>query len=656
MNLSFSRDLREPDGKRTEDPLEFGEPTPEAVREALQQILSSNQFRGSQRLRQFLRFVVEQKLEGRGDSLKEYVLGVEVFERGASFDPRIDTIVRTEARKLRSRLSEYYESQESKGPVRIEFARGSYAPIFRRSPAAQPPSDARPEEAPFENDAAPVVPKPSWFARWRERLTLTVLLLAVGGGAYSFRLRDRPVVRPDARSIAVLPFVDLSESREGDVFGDGLAEELINSLGQVPGLHVVARTSAFQFKQKDIDIREIGRKLNVRNLLEGSIRQSGNHLRISVRLEDALNGYQLWSKSYDRELKDALVIQREISQVIVKAMGVEFAPRPPGADVETDVRNTFYPEGYKNYLRGRYFLNKRTPENLRRAIGYFQQAITESPDYALAYTGLADCYAVSPVIEATTGRDVVPKIREAALKALALDRNLGDAHLSLATAFEYDFSWLAADREYQTALAMSPGSAAVHSAYSGYLSRIGDLEASLDEKRRAFALDPVSAAAAQSLGSSYYWLRRYDEAIAQYKVAMQLDPNSGFAHQGLGMTYVAEGFPQQGVPELELARRLLEGGPFPSAALAYGYAVAGEPAKAKKVLNELIEESRRVPIPAVAFAVVYIGLGDREHAFEWLGKAVDAHDANLRPKADPLYDPLRSDARFPALLARMGLH
>ena len=137
---------------------------------------------------------------------------------------------------------------------------------------------------------------------------------------------------------------------------------------------------------------------------------------------------------------------------------------------------------------------------------------------------------------------------------------------------------------------------------------------------------------------------------------MQLDPNSGFAHQGLGMTYVAEGFPQQGVPELELARRLLEGGPFPSAALAYGYAVAGEPAKAKKVLNELIEESRRVPIPAVAFAVVYIGLGDREHAFEWLRKAVDAHDANLRPKADPLYDPLRSDARFPALLARMGLH
>ena len=203
--------------------------------------------------------------------------------------------------------------------------------------------------------------KKSWFAHWRERLSLVILLIAVGGGAYSFRFRDRLAIPSDSRSIAVLPFVDLSKSREGDIFGDRPAEELINSLGQVPGLHVVARTSAFQFKQKDIDIREIGRKLNVRNVLEGSVRQSGNQLRISVRLEDALNGYQRWSKSYDRELKDALEIQREISQAIVKAMGVEFASGPPGADVQPDVGNTLYPEGYQDYLRGRYFLNKRTP-------------------------------------------------------------------------------------------------------------------------------------------------------------------------------------------------------------------------------------------------------------------------------------------------------
>ena len=655
MNLSLSRDaLAEPVGRRRED-ADRGEPTPAAVREALQQILSSSQFRGSERLRKFLRFVVEQTLDGRGDSLKEYVLGLEVFERGASFDPRIDTIVRTEARKLRSRLSEYYERQGSSVAVRIDFARGSYAPVFHHL-STEPQSAETAEHRPLPSDTSGSALKTSRFVRWRERLTVAVLLLAVGSGAYFFRSRDRLAIPPDARSIAVLPFVDLSESREGDVFGDGLAEELIDSLGQVPGLHVVARTSAFQFKQKDIDVREIGRKLNVRNVLEGSIRQSGNQLRISVRLEDAQNGYQLWSKSYDRELKDALVIQREISQVIVKAMGVEFATRPPGADPGTDVRKTFYPEGYQDYLRGRYFLNKRTPENLRRAIGYFEQAIAKSPDYALAYTGLADCYAVSPVIAATAGREVAPKMREAASKALALDRNLGDAHLSLATAFEYDFNWPAADREYRTALEMSPGSAAVHSAYSGYLSRIGYLEESLAEKRRAFELDPVSPAAAQSVGSSLYWLRRYDEAIAQYKLAMQLDPNSGFAHQGLGMTYVSKGLPQKGIPELELARRLLEGGPFPSAELGYGYAVSGETGKAKTVLAELTEESRRTPIPAVAFAVIYIGLGDREQAFRWLQKAVKDHDANLRLKADPLYDPLRSDARFQSLLGRMGLH
>ena len=637
-----------------EDPSRQDELSPEAIRGALVQVLSCGQFRGSDRLKRFLRFVVEEKLAGRGDALKEYTIGLEVFDRGPSFDPRVDTIVRTEARKLRARLAEYYHGAGSADPIQIDFTRGCYAPVFH-SNSPSPVQEASPDRAPVSIPAGEATFTSNAFAGLPRRgaLLVAAAALVLAGGIYSLPFRSQPTNPPDVRSIAVLPFLDLSDNPDGDVFGDGLAEELIDSLGQVPGLHIVARTSAFQFKKRNVDIREIGRKLNVRNILEGSIRQSGNHLRISVRLEDAQNGYQLWSKSYDRELRDALAIQSEISRVVVTALGGELASGAPNSfRVASD--NASYPEGYQDYLRGRYFLNKRTPENVQIAIDYFKQAVAKSPGYALAYTGLADCYAVSPVIAAAAGRDVAPKIREAALKALQLDPNLGDAHLSLAMAFEYEFNWPAANREFQKALEKSPGSADAHRAYSGYLSRMGRLEEGLAEKRRAFELDPVSPFAAYTIGSSLYWLRRYDEAIEQYQLAERLDPGTGFAHQGLGIAYIFKGQWQKGLPELELAHKLLEAGPFPSAELGYGYAVSGETIKARRVLNELLEQSRRTPIPAVAFAVIYVGLGDRENAIRWLQRAVEAHDVNFFPN-DPLYDPLRSDPRFADLLARMGV-
>jgi len=436
------------------------------------------------------------------------------------------------------------------------------------------------------------------------------------------------------------------------MFGDGLTDEVIESLGQVPGLQVVARTSAFQFKGKSLDIRDVGRRLNVRHVLEGSIRKSGNRLRITAELADTQNGYRIWSKTYDRELDDSLTIQHELAQAIALALGVELANKTAGIQ-NARTASTF--EGYNDYLKGRYFLHKRTPENINIAMGFFRRAIEKSPEYALAYTGLADCYASLPIYSASSGLDVIPEIRAAAQKALELDSTLAEAHLDLAVAYEYDFEWRSADREFKTALQLSPGSAEVHQVYAGYLSKIGRPADGVAERKIAFELDPVSPEAAQGLARSMYWLRYYDGAVKQYQLALSLDPNFGLSHQGLGSTYIHKGMYTEGLKELTRALGLMEHGPFANAELGYGYALSGDTSAAKNILNQLIRQSQTHPLPPVAFAPIYIGLGDKDDAFDALRKSIDRHDVNLQLTSDPIYDSLHSDPRFSELLRRMSL-
>ena len=634
----------------------------ESIREELEKIVSSPAFQSSERLRSFLRYTVEQTILGRGDLIKEYSVGTQVFGRSPSFDPRLDTIVRTEARKLRSRLTRYYMTEGKEDPLRIEFRKGSYAPLFRIPAIVEqttpiPDLGIGPPE-PARKDPASIEPEEK---RRKFRTVLSLLAVAMViplciASVWVIQSSRRATSLAGSPSIVVLPFLNLSDDKgdkNNDFLSDGLTDELIDSLGRVPGLHVVARTSAFQYKDKIVDIRKIGRDLNVRGAIEGTVRKSGNRLRITAELDDTVNGYRVWSQSYDKELKDALEIQREISHAITSALGVRLSGNGFLHRDGFQASGPVNPEAHQAYLRGRFFWDKLNTKDIRTAIGYFEQAIAIEPDYAEAYEGLAHCYAQIPVFTDTPAPEVIPKIRDAASKALSLDSSLGEAHLDLAMAFDYDFDWDQAEKEFKNGMDLNPGDAVAHRLYSVHLITTGQLNEALKEEKIALDLDPVSPFMAQGMGRSLFFARRYDEAIEQYRKALMLDPNFRLAHWGLGTTYIVNGMYPQGLAELLEASRLSDDS---SAAgrLGYAYAVTGNTAAAQKILADL-EHSKGGSIRSRDIARIYLGLGDKSRAFEWLGKSVDRKVAYLYLKADPVYDPLRADRRFTELLRRMRL-
>jgi len=639
-------------------------PSAEGVLEELEKILASRTFRTAKGQKSFLRYAVEQTIAGRGNEIKEYSVGVEVFHRGETFDPRLDPIVRIEARNLRLRLAKYYQGEGEHDELRIEFSKGSYTPSFRfvaasdvKEPQARGTLPAQASKPMPERSATRFAFRiPDFEGRWPWGVAALMLVLA-GSITWFSLVRRGDRVPKEGPSIVVLPFLNRSDdpSKDTEVFSDGLTDELIDLLGRVPGLHVVARTSAFQFKGQALDIRKIGRALNVGTVLEGSVRRYGNRLRITVQLNDAANGYHLWSKSYDRELKDALAVQREIALAITGALGLELVSKNgrPWLAVSAESAMPVNPEAYQDYLRGRYFVKKETAESMKTAIGYFTDAIAKDPNYAPAYAGLARCYSGIPPLSAARTLEVIPKIRAAALKAIELDDTIGEAHVTLGYADMYSFEWAAAHEELQKAVGLGPGDANAHWAYASFLSQTGALKESLAENKVALDLDPVSPDTSQAVANSLYYLGRYDDAIAEYQKALALDPNFGLARKGLGSAYLQSGKYAEGIAELQKAGRLLGGDPFTTALLGYAYALSGDTDRARAVLAEFQERSKTEPALSVEIAQIYIGLGDRERAFEWLKKAIDKHDVYLFLNADPLYRPLRSDPRFAGLLKLM---
>jgi len=604
---------------------------------------------------------VERTIEGR-DCIKEYSIATQVLGRAESFDPRQDSIVRVEARKLRARLAKYYEEEGEQDPVRIEFLKGSYVPVFTclevvPAVSAAPP----PAESAALATLIPALPATSrpFANQWNRprNIAIAVVLILLVVGIYVGVVWSKPNPIGSASSIVVLPFANLGEDKSDESFSDGLTEELIDSLARVSGLHVVARNSAFQYKGKPTDVRRIGQELNVRTVLEGSVRKEGNRVRISAQLDDAFTGYHLWSASYEREMKDILAIQREISQAITNALGVQFAVKnaTDGSKIPLGDSPALNPDAYQDYLHGLAFLNKRTAEDTRAAMGHFQQAIVKDPNYALAYLGLAHAYSAIPIYAAIPSHEAASQIREAASKALALDSTLGEAHIDLALACMYDYDWPSAELELRKGLELSPGDTFAHQWYGSYLVKMGRLKEALAEHKTAFESDPVSANAAGGVARSLYHLRRYDEAIQKYKSARDLDPNFGLVRQGLGLAYLQKGMYPEGIAETRTASQLMGGDSMITGQLAYGYALAGQTEMAKQLLTDLIHRASLGSIRALPIAHVYIGLGDKDRAFDWLRRAIDQKDINLWLESDPLYDPLRSDSRFPDLLRRMKL-
>jgi serine/threonine-protein kinase len=456
------------------------------------------------------------------------------------------------------------------------------------------------------------------------------------------------------QSIAVLPFANLSADPENEYFADGMTDELINALAKVKGLHVVSRTSAFAFKGKLEDIRAIGMRLQVRTVLEGSVRRAGRRLRISAQLINVADGYLLWSETYDRDAEDVFAIQDEISRAIAGALRVRLFGQQQAVLVKPPTDDL---EAYTLYLKGRHFWNRRTDQDLHRGLEYFELALARDPNYAVAHAGVADSYAILGFYSALPPTEAFPKAKAAALRALALDPNLAEAHPALAyVAMYHDWDWAVAEREFQLAIQLNPGYATAHQWYGNFLVLLGRYQDSLDEFSEAVALDPLSPLKLGALGWSYYFARRYQEAAVECRRALELDPNYVVAHLWLGLASEQLGRFAQAVEEFEEAARIAGRSVSSLAFLGHAYAIAGRADDARSLLDELMRLRASRYVSAYDLAAIHLGLGDNHSGSQWLERAFEERAHQMAwLKVDPRLDPIRGTASFDRLLERMNL-
>jgi TolB-like protein/Tfp pilus assembly protein PilF len=455
-------------------------------------------------------------------------------------------------------------------------------------------------------------------------------------------------------SLAVLPLANASADPNAEYLSDGITESIINSLSQLPRLRVMARSAVFRYKDKEVDAKEVGRELGVRAVLTGRVLYLGNKLIIRTALIDVFDGRQIWGEQYDREPLDIIAVQEEISREISEKLRLRLTGQQKKLLTKRYTENT---EAYHAYLKGHYYWNKRTEKGFKRGIEYFQKAIDEDPNYALAYAGLADCYNLLNSYGALPPRESAPLIKAAAKQALKIDDVLAEAHTSLGhVKMMHDWDWPGAEREFKRALGLNPNYATAHHWYALYLRAIGRFEESLKEIRQAQRLDPLSLIINTVVGTHFYYARQYDKAITQCRETLELDPNFHVAYGVIGEAYIQKGMYKEAIAVLKKAISLSPG-PDGLARLGYAYAMAGQRNKAKEVLNKLQTLSRRRYIEPASRAIIYTGMAEREQAFTWLERASeDRNDLLVMLKVDPRLDTLRSDPRFTELLRRVGLY
>ena len=464
-----------------------------------------------------------------------------------------------------------------------------------------------------------------------------------------------PPVTARARSIAVLPFLNLSADPDNEYFCDGLAEELLNALTKIRQLFVVARASAFSFKGRDVDVREIGRRLNVDTILEGSVQKADNRLRVSVQLINADNGFQLWSERFDRRMTDLFALQDEITLAIVGQLKVELLEKERLALL---VRHPDDLEAYNLYLKGRYYWAQR-PQGINKAIEHFQLATDKNPSSALARAGLADCYVTLGSWENGTLPPVeaMAKAKTAASRALELDGKLAEAHASLAyRTTHYDWDWTSAEAQYKRALELNPNYAVSHHWYSHYLTAMGRTEESLVASKRCLELDPLDLVINIHMAWHHQFARQYEEAVEQCWKTNELHPNSFWPPYFFGMAYQQQGKIAAAAVEYQKAIQMSGNVTFTTAGLGHLYASSGRSAEARVIFDELRVRAQNTYVPAYDLALVCVGLGATDQAFEWLDRAYEERCGWLTYlKVEPRMDALRSDSRFNDLLRRLRL-
>jgi TolB-like protein/Tfp pilus assembly protein PilF len=486
---------------------------------------------------------------------------------------------------------------------------------------------------------------------------LIVVFLAIAGIVLWQVLfkKEAVLTAPAKKSIAVLPFADLSQAKDCEYLCDGISETLINALTNIEGLWVPAQTSAFFFKGKTQDIREIGQKLGVENVLEGSVQVAGDNLRVTARISNAQDGRQVWSEIYNRKMADMFAIQDDIAKAIVTALKIKLLGEKGAPLVKNYTENL---EAYSLYLQGRNYWNKRDEADLIKSIEYFEKAIEIDPNYALAYAGLGDAYYILGNNGFWLAEKAFPKAKAAALKALEIDDKLAEAHATLASIIsDYDWDFVTAEKEFKLAIELNPAYATAHQYYAYHLSNFGRGEEAMREIKTSRDLDPLSPRISANVGLHLYFARRYDQALEELNKALEVDPNHFMTHLYLGWVYEAMGKYEEAIRcylrGIELSGRSKDRDPY----IAGCYALMGKQEEARKIVNNIIEYSKVNYVPSVAVASVFSALGEKEQVFVWLERAFRERDPYLLMFLKTLhrYDAVRSDPRYAALLRKIGL-
>ena len=573
--------------------------TDEKIREQLRRVLASKSFRQVDRLQSFLSFIVEEMLAGRGDKLKEFLIGVEVFGKESSFDPRMDPLVRVQARRLRTRLVRYYREEGQNDEVVIELPKGGYEPVFQRR----------------ETSAM--------------KRTVSAALVS-------------------RNTILVRPFDDDSSSRDLAYFCSGLKQEIIHALSGMENL----RVAASEHVQDDSDPSG---QMNVAMIVTGSVRKSRDTLRITSSLIDSTSNCYLWSEVIDRGLQDELHVQEEVAQRILKKLQSEFGT---GGSPRSAKRPTENLAAHNLYLQGRYHLNQRTEQGLMKAVEFFDKAISEDPHHAPSYSGLADAHGLLAHYGVLAPAEICTKAASNAAWAVLLDEESAEAHTSLAhVKATQDWDWRGAEREFQRAISLNPRYATAHHWYAmSCLVPLARLDEALEELLRAQALDPVSSIISRDLAVTHYYKRDFELALEQCDHTIEQNPHFAAAYWTLGLVQDERKDFEEAIAAFQRAIQLSPPSPRIQGALGRTFARAGKPRQAHKILDELQQQSKRRYVSPFELSSIYFALNQLEQGFQWLTKAFQDRCFELVAiKVDPKFDSVANDARFSTLFKQLGL-
>lgn len=601
----------------------------------LEIIETSTEFGRSPQAFRLLAYVVRQCLDGNTESIKESVIGVEVFGRDTGYDSRADPIVRTEARRLRHKLDTYYARAGTR-PVRITVPTGTYIPTFDRRP---PVVEFSVEPAPDPHKRRPVA-------------AATILLVVAVLGAIAYFVARRPSRMATANTtLLVAPFANFSEDKDAEYFAGGLTEELIDALSNVPGLRVVARVSSPRWTDKDLDIQNL-RQLGINNVVEGSVRKEGKRARISVRLVDARNGSELWAHEYDRDIQDSIVTEQDIASAVASTLKLRLVANP-----RTTSGKALIPDAYDAYLNGRYNWRQYDAASAAKGIAYLQRSLTIDPSFAPAYVALAGCYGTEVIYSRIPPSEGYVKVREMSLKALALDESLAEAHTLLAGTYAWnDWDWSRAEQEYRRALQLEPQSVIAHQYYASFLGVLGRKTEAEAQMREAIRLDPLDNLVQWGEAQLMHWRGENRQAEALLHKIASTDPQFGMTTQLLAEVEWALGKNTEAREVLEAYLAKHPADALQLGELGYTLAKTGRTKEATDILRRLEDESRQSVVPRQALAIIYLGLGENDQAIHELWNAADARTLRAPSlRVEPIYAGLQKNPQWADLLRHVHL-